>query len=263
MVKIPEKSDAGNAQRQLHIVTQGKGGVGKTFVASLLCQAFKQDGRVFTAYDLDPVNRSLMGFKSLGAKRWDLMNEAGEIDPNRFDDLTEAIYKDETGNVVLDFGATAFVPLNNYIIENGVLGLLRDEGGFRTTIHCVIGGGGMVLECLQGMKTVCENYPSQDADIVIWLNGVENHIEYERTKFVDTKAYAAVKNRVSAVVMVPPQPNALFRSDLAEMLQRGQTFAEAIESADTKLVSKARLRKLQGVMLDVGRSSLGIAGEGG
>jgi len=54
----------------VHLSLQGKGGVGKSLVASLLAQYFKQrKGMTVRCIDADPVNQTLAQYKELGAQR--------------------------------------------------------------------------------------------------------------------------------------------------------------------------------------------------
>lgn len=47
----------------IHFVLQGKGGVGKSMVAVFLYQSLKALGHEVMAFDSDPVNTTLTGFK--------------------------------------------------------------------------------------------------------------------------------------------------------------------------------------------------------
>src|ERR1051325_6140975 len=54
-------------QAEIHMTLQGKGGVGKSLVASVLAQYFGEQGRVVRCVDTDPVNRTLAQYSALGA----------------------------------------------------------------------------------------------------------------------------------------------------------------------------------------------------
>src|SRR3546814_12819123 len=76
--------------KQVHLILQGKGGVGKSFIATLLTQHYI--GRQITpaCIDTDPVNQTFAGYKAFSAKRLELMRD-GNIDPRAFDHLIEGI----------------------------------------------------------------------------------------------------------------------------------------------------------------------------
>ena len=109
----------------IHFILQGKGGVGKSLVASLLCQYLRQHGLPVSAVDTDPVNSTLTGYKELEVKRLNIM-EGDDIDQRRFDTLMEIIFQQpENGHIVIDNGASSFVPLCSYLKENDALTLIR------------------------------------------------------------------------------------------------------------------------------------------
>ena len=57
-----------------HFVLQGKGGVGKSFVANLLAQSFVARGTPALCIDTDPVNGTLHAFTSLGVQSFNFMD---------------------------------------------------------------------------------------------------------------------------------------------------------------------------------------------
>ncbi|HZC24364.1 MAG TPA: P-loop NTPase, partial [Candidatus Binatia bacterium] len=73
----------------VHLVLQGKGGIGKSVVASWLTEFLAARGQRVCAIDADPVNRSLGQYKALGAEKLDLMNQDGLIERSRFDRLVD------------------------------------------------------------------------------------------------------------------------------------------------------------------------------
>lgn len=46
----------------IHLILQGKGGVGKSMIAAFLYQALRHFGKEVIAYDTDPVNSTLAAF---------------------------------------------------------------------------------------------------------------------------------------------------------------------------------------------------------
>ena len=47
----------------VHFIQQGKGGVGKSVIASFLYQVLHHQGKEVAAFDTDPVNATLKGYK--------------------------------------------------------------------------------------------------------------------------------------------------------------------------------------------------------
>ena len=53
--------------RKVHFILQGKGGVGKSFVAALLAQHYQANGRgAVVCVDTDPVNATFSGYGAFG-----------------------------------------------------------------------------------------------------------------------------------------------------------------------------------------------------
>lgn len=109
--------------KKVNIVLQGKGGVGKSFIASVMAQYYYSKNKTPLCIDTDPVNATFHGFKALNVKRLDLM-EDDEIDPHKFDSLIDLISKSKT-DVIIDNGASTFVALSHYLISNRIPALLE------------------------------------------------------------------------------------------------------------------------------------------
>ena len=63
----------------IHLTLQGKGGVGKSLVASILAQYFRHHGKELHCIDSDPVNQTFSQYAELGAEHLALMRD-GRID---------------------------------------------------------------------------------------------------------------------------------------------------------------------------------------
>ena len=93
----------------IHLSLQGKGGVGKSFIASVLAQYFLSRGHRVRCIDTDPVNHTLAQYKQLPVKLLKLLR-GSRIDERRFDALLDAFLKDDV-TFVVDNGAATFIPL--------------------------------------------------------------------------------------------------------------------------------------------------------
>ena len=76
----------------IHFVLQGKGGVGKSLVASLLFQYLNRQGLPVSGVDTDPVNSTFSGYKELNIQPLNIM-DGDDIDQRRFDSLMEIIFQ--------------------------------------------------------------------------------------------------------------------------------------------------------------------------
>ena len=141
-----EDAAGGITPPTIHLILQGKGGIGKSVVASWLAEFLIGRGQPVCCIDGDPVNRSLGQYKALGAEKLDLVNQDGVVMRSRYDLLTERFLKEESVFVV-DSGATAFLPFWTYIVESDVITVLR-QAGRRVYIHIPISGGEMLNDTL-------------------------------------------------------------------------------------------------------------------
>ena len=149
-----------------HFVLQGKGGVGKSFVANLLAQSFVARGTPALCIDTDPVNGTLHAFASLNVQRINIL-EGDEINTRQFDLLIELISKAKT-DVIVDNGASSFVPLAHYLISNEVPAILA-ELGVSVVVHTVVTGGEMLMPTLAGFASLVTQFPAT-VPFVVWLN---------------------------------------------------------------------------------------------
>ncbi|GAB7078932.1 nucleotide-binding protein [Megalodesulfovibrio paquesii] len=73
-----------------HFILQGKGGVGKSLVASLLAQYLRHKEQAVRCFDTDPINATLAGYADLHVDPIEIM-QGSDIDPRRFDGLMDRL----------------------------------------------------------------------------------------------------------------------------------------------------------------------------
>ena len=222
----------------IHMILQGKGGVGKSFIAATLAQYKLSKGQKPLCVDTDPINATFHGYKALGVRRLQIM-QGDEINPRNFDALVELIAPSEH-DVIIDNGASSFVPLAHYLISNLVPALLV-EMGHTLIVHTVITGGQALLDTVSGFAQIITQFPSETL-FVVWLNPYWGPIEHEGKSFEQMKAYVANKSRVSAIIQIPALKEDTFGRDLSEMLQARLTFDEALAMESLTIMTRQRLK---------------------
>jgi hypothetical protein len=227
---------------KIHILLQGKGGVGKSFVAATLAQYKANKGQKSLCIDTDPVNATFHGYKLLDVKRLQIL-AGDEINPRSFDTLVEMIAS-STNDVIIDNGASSFVPLSHYLISNQVPALLA-EMGHELVVHTVITGGQAFLDTMGGFSQLVSQFPL-DALFVVWLNPYWGPISDEGKGFEQMKAYISHKERVSAIVCIPSLKEETYGRDLSDMLQERLTFDEALAMASRTIMTRQRLKIVKG-----------------
>jgi len=230
----------------IHLILQGKGGVGKSLIASILAQYQRSKGEPTLCIDTDPVNSTFLGFKALDVTQLVIM-EGDEIKPRNFDRLVELIAPAK-GNVIIDNGASSFVPLTHYLISNQVPALLK-EMGHTLIIHTVITGSQALLDTVNGFAQVASQFPPE-ASFVVWLNPFWGPIEHDGKRFEQMKAYIANKDRVAAIIEIPTLKEDTYGRDLSDMLQARLTFDEALATDTLTIMTRQRLKIVKGQLYE-------------
>lgn len=69
---------------KIHMVLQGKGGVGKSMIAAAIAQYKASKGQTPLCIDTDPVNSTFEGYRALNVQRLNIM-DGDEINTRNFD----------------------------------------------------------------------------------------------------------------------------------------------------------------------------------
>ena len=143
---------------KIHMILQGKGGVGKSVIAAILAQYKASKGENTLCIDTDPVNATFHAYQALAVRQIPLMDH-DEINPRRFDMLVEIIAPSEQ-DVIIDSGASSFVPMTHYLISNHVPALLAGMG-HELVIHTVVTGGQALLDTVNGFRQLDSQFPAK------------------------------------------------------------------------------------------------------
>jgi len=226
----------------IHLTLQGKGGVGKSLVASVLAQYLREKGRDVRCIDTDPVNRTFAQYAALAADRLNLRDEHNRIEQRAFDSLIERFLNEEAATFVVDNGASTFLPLWHYLLENSALDYLR-QNGRRVYVHTVITGGQALLDTLNGFHELAQT--TAERNIVVWVNEYFGRVEAEGKKFSEMAAYRENSDKVCGAVVFSKRNQDTFGRDVEEMIAAKLTFYEAISAAKLPIMAKQRLKIVQ------------------
>lgn len=227
---------------KIHVILQGKGGVGKSVAAAFLAQYKTEKGQELFCIDTDPVNATFHGYRGLQVTRLQIM-ESDEINPRSFDLLVEQIAASR-GDVIIDNGASCFVPLSHFLISNQVPTLLA-EMGHQLVVHTVVTGGQALIDTVSGFSQLVSQFPAEVL-FVVWLNPYWGPIEHEGKPFEQMKAYTANRHRVSALIQLPALKKETYGRDLSDMLQERLTFDEALAMESRTIMTRQRLKIIKG-----------------
>lgn len=228
-------------QNTIHFILQGKGGIGKSFVAALLSQFFKSKGAELKAFDTDQENDTFAQYKALSVQHIPVMNASRTIEAKQFDVLMEKLLT-EDGTFVIDNGANTFSPLLAYMVENDVISFLI-ENGKKVYIHTIVGGGDTLADTANGFNSIAQGI--EGAPVVLWLNEHFGSMKTDEGKdFTDTKAFKANQARLHGVVTLQARNHQTYGDDIKKMNTKRLTVEEIMQSPDFALMEKQRIRNV-------------------
>lgn len=224
----------------VNFILQGKGGVGKSLAASLLAQYYLARDNNVICVDTDPVNATLASYKGLNVSRIELM-ENNQIKQNGFDDLMELITNaPEDAQIIVDNGASSFVPFSAYLIDNQAIPLLT-EMGHTIYVHTILTGGQALADTITGFVALTNQFP-EPSKIVVWLNQYFGNVANNENKpFDKMKVYIENKSRVAAIIEISKQSE-MFDNDVKNMLSQKLTFNEVQTDPNFNFMAKNRLK---------------------
>lgn len=234
-----------SAANQIHFTLQGKGGVGKSLFSSVNAQFLRGKYGHVDCYDTDPVNDTFTQYKALGARRINILDDDSNINRRVFDALIEDLIAGERPAVV-DNGASTFIPLMSYMVENGVVDLLH-ESGKTVYFHSVVTGGQQLVDTWKGLAALLE---AHQAPIVVWVNEFFGAVSKEGIDFLESKLYRNNSDRFAGHVRFHRRTEDTFGEDIKQMLAQKMTFDEVQDSEEFGLMPKKRMRMVRTDLFD-------------
>jgi len=235
----------------INIILQGKGGVGKSLISSLLAQYLLTKSKNPVFIDTDPVNATFAGYKTLGVPVTHInILQDGNVNPREFDKLMELIISTPDADFVIDNGSTSFLPISSYLYDNNAIEILK-EMGHSITLHTVVTGGQALLDTLSGVKTLASqfDYTQEGTNLVVWANEYFGDIESKGKKLEEMSAYKTHKDKMSGLIVIDRQ-NELSRQDVKEMLESKLTFDDVKKAESFSFMAKNRINIFKGQIFE-------------
>ena len=244
----------------IHLILQGKGGVGKSLISSLMMQYFS-DKKKMIAVDTDPVNASLSSYQSFKVERIELLDESKTlVNMVMFDKLMEIIMESSEHDFIIDNGASSFIVLSQYLVENQVVSLLKEMGHI-VIVHTIITGGQAMLDTMHGFSSLASN---MDVNIVVWLNEFFGEVIMNGKGFEDFASYREHQHKVLSIVKLK-KLSPLFEDDFKHMIEQHLTFNEAMKHNGISFMAKNRLKIIKkdiDAQLDIMRDAINLVESG-
>lgn len=228
--------------KQVHFSLQSKGGVGKSLLASLVTQYLASLDLPVVAFDIDPTNATLFGYKKLNVRRLDIL-KGRNIDEEKFDEMIDQIIQEDS-NFVIDNGASSFVAFTSYMADNRIVDMIH-EGDKQVYVHMVIKAGQDFPITMQGLNTMFHHMPEQ-VKFIVWLNCFSGEILTSDGKpFEETKIYKKNKDRVHGIVKLKHESGSSHSRDMKKMLESWLTFDEVTNSPEFSRMAQSRLSSIK------------------
>ena len=182
----------------VHFVLQPKGGVGKSFVASILAQFFIKENSDLVCFDTDPNNKTLSDLSSLNCQVVELMR-GGRIGEDLIDPMMSSILEAVDKTILIDTGTSNFLSTMAYLNDNGVIDLFIANGR-KVYIHVPIVGGGDKEDTIFGLSQLAIALGNNaNVEFVVWENDLRGVIRLKDFPIYD---YLVEKNLLKGVVSI-------------------------------------------------------------
>jgi len=229
----------------IHIVLQGKGGVGKSVVARLLLEYMIAKDRPYIGFDADPVNQTFAAHDNPDVTAVSLL-EGSRIDSGRFDRLMEDIFQSDGRTIILDTGASSFLPFMEYIEKNEVIAILTGEG-FEVFLHTIVTGGTSSGDTINGFVQLAERF-GETCNVIVWENAFFGPVALGGKPFMEIAAVKEVHaaDKVAGKVALE-KPYDLHEVALLAFLKTGISFdkASARDNTTFDTMTRHRLKQLR------------------
>ena len=137
------------------------------------------------------------------------------------------------------------VVINSEHIDRALVDCLQASGA-TVVLHQQLRGGTQQTDSHRALEVLVESF---EEPIVVWLDR-----SYDPTSLEQWPRYSAYNGRIAGVIQLSKR-GPLFEHDLQQMLQRGQSFTEALADPAVMLISRQRLAMLRREMWQ----SIGVA----
>lgn len=222
-----------NSSQLVHVVSQGKGGVFKSGISSLLAQYLQEAGKQPQCIDTDPTNATLSQFKGLSVTHLNVATE-NRVDIERFHQMSDKLVSQD-GPFVVDTGATTFLAFWDYVDQVGLIDFLAEHQR-KVVVHCPIVGGQSMRETLKGFISICKLLP--DASMVAWLNEFFGPISADGKQFEEFTAATENAGKLLGAVRIGAKARHMENQAVSRMINANQTFAE-IEQSTASLMERS------------------------
>ncbi len=222
-------------ENDVHIILAAKGGIGKTYIASLLAQYAANAGKPMQVLDLDQSNAMLARIPSLHAEKIDLLTDS-RFDSVKFDAVVKRMAT-EPGPYLLDVGASTYQDVLRYLTKYKILGLLAAQKR-RVLIHSVIVGGPEMPDTVSNFNDMAASV--QGKQVIVWVNPLRGPVRSGGKDFHEMSVFENNTSKVLGLVELA-LPDEATMADLHQLALHGGTLLTANDVEELDFITKHRL----------------------
>ena len=237
--RTPINSGSRKHKRTASFVLQGKGGVGKTLIASLIAQHIKESGQPVMCLDTDPIQDSFTQIKALSVEHVELLVDK-RLNMGAMDGVISRLIT-EDANFVIDAGASSFVPLSSYLLRDNLISLLTEHK--RVLLHTVIVGGRDMDDTMLALEDLINQFPPT-VEKIVWINPFWGETNGVGRRFEESVSYSEHRDHIAALIRLPALDPHYSGAVLKRMLDVKKTFAEARADDSLDVISRWRLANI-------------------
>ena len=234
----------------LHLILQGKGGVGKSFAAVHFAQFLRHRNLDLALYDVDILNSTLSQFSDLGASRIELVekDDPNRIRESRFDFFLRALLEDRHDHVIVDVGSSTIAALMAHLVEIDFFSL-QEELGFAPVIHIPVTGGQSLDDTLANALRIC-NHAGEAARYVLWDNPLFGPVEHEGRPLEEMAFVRKIQDGLIGIVHIPQVLSDPLAEDIQDMMRQKLTYREVMDNPDWFIFRRSRLNRYRQKFFD-------------
>lgn len=201
--------------KNIHIVMQSKGGVGKSFTAFLLAQ-YIMEKKALSLIDIDPSNQTLRQFFPTAA--FVDVKKDGNISTVSFDKVFDML-GDLDSDVLIDSGSSNYIQLEDYMFKSNMLDTLH-KMDYQPLLHMPISGGRSLDDCLRCINEV--SLRLAEPKLILYINNRYGDEVFDSDNHC-LQSLASFKDKTLAVVTYP-NLGELLNYTLGLILETRKTF---------------------------------------
>lgn len=231
------KTEQTQTAKKVFIVSQGKGGVGKSTIATMLASYLLEKGEKVKCVDTDGVNLTFSAYKALCVVEKNILGEDYQTaDLKKIDDFFSDILENETNEtIIVDIGASSFLPVRGYIFNNEIHKMIDID----ITFVLPICGGASEDTTMLGINDTVADFKT-DCSYLVVQNERDGKLRFANSN-LEKKMLEELKEKYLGDVVLP-KIHGILASDFEIVTKNKLIFSEFDKCKELKILNRQRLK---------------------